>query len=88
MNVHCMKIFHPSKYRVTISRTIFPYAYPRFAGQWKEISSDGSQLAENFLQSSRPKANRRIPGLKGNVKFRFAIRVNPISPENFANFLP
>ena len=39
----------------------------------------------NFLQSSRPKATG---GLKGNVKFRFGIRVNPISAENFANFLP
>lgn len=57
----------------------------RSTRQWKEISSDGSQFRGNFLQSSRPKATG---GLKGNVKFRFGIRVNPISAENFANFLP
>lgn len=37
----------------------------------------------NFLQSSRPKATDEFEDLKGNVKFRFAIRANPISPENF-----
>lgn len=83
-----MKISHPSKYR----NHNFPDNFPL------RLPSDSPVNGNRFLQTDRSsrklfakfssEGNRRIPGLKGNVKFRFATRVNPISAENFVNFLP
>ena len=62
------------------------------------LTLDSPVNGKRFLQTDRSsrklfakfssEGNRWIPGLKGNVKFRFATRVNPISAENFVNFLP